>query len=81
MQAFFSLHVLYIQPRVEWASTEKSLNPHNDYTAKETTAQSILKFVKDETKIDFKFDDSQCHGKTFVAQGLAQVMKVIATFV
>ena len=57
------------------------MNPHNVYTAKETTAQSILKFVKDETKIDFKFDDSQCQGKTFVAQGLAQVMKVIATFV
>ena len=69
-----------IQPSVEWASTEESLS-HQSYTAEKKTAQEILEFVKDETKIDFKFADSECHGNTFVAQGLAEVVEVNATLI
>ena len=75
-----NVFTVFIQPRVEWASTEQSLS-YQGHTVEEKTAQKILEFVRDETNIDFKFVDSQCHGETFVARGLAGVVEVIETLI
>ena len=73
---YLLIFLLFVQPTIEWASTEMFLS-HRGETAKVKTAKQILKFVKVQTNIHFKFADSQCHGEPIVAQGLAQV-EVIA---
>lgn len=76
MHDYLLIFLLFVQPTIEWASTEMFLS-HRGETAKVKTAKQILKFVKVQTNIHFKFADSQCHGEPIVAQGLAQV-EVIA---